>query len=125
MSTFLRIRWEDFWRGDRFSINFNPNFLISDKLSVRIEYDFDDISLSQGQLTSHLVNSILRYNFSNVWLTTTTMQFDSSEDLYNLNFRLNHIYRPGDDLSLVFNRASDNERTDWSVLLKVTHSFDF
>jgi len=124
-STFQRIRWEDFWGGDRFSITFNPNFIISDKLSVRIEYDFDDISLPQGQLTSHLVNSIFRYNLTNVWLTTTTLQYESTEDLYNLNFRLNYIYRPGDDVFLVFNRTSDNERTDWSVLLKVTHSFDF
>ena len=125
LSTFLRIRWEEFWGGDRFAITFNPNFIISDKLSVRIEYDFDDISLPQGQLTTHLVNSIFRYNLSNVWLTTTTLQFDSSKDLYNLNFRLNYIYRPGDDVFLVFNRTSDNVRTDWSVLLKVTHSFDF
>ena len=125
LSTFLRIRWEEFWEGDRFAITFNPNFIISDKLSVRIEYDFDDISLPQGQLTTHLVNSIFRYNLSNEWLTTTTLQFDSSEDLYNLNFRLNYIYRPGDDVFLVFKRTSDNVRTDWSVLLKVTRSFDF
>jgi len=125
LSTFLRIRWEEFWGGDRWSMTFNPNFIISDKLSARIEYDFDDISLPQGQLTSHLVNSILRYNFNNLWLTTTTLQYDSTEDLYNLNFRLNYIYRPGDDVFLVFNRTSDDERTDWSVLLKVTHSFDF
>jgi len=125
LSTFLRIRWEEFWGGDRFSTTFNPNFIISDKLSIRIEYEFDDISLPQGQLTTHLVNSIFRYNLSNVWLTTTTLQFDSSEDLYNLNFRLNYIYRPGDDVFLVFNRTSDNVRTDWSVLLKVTRSFDF
>ncbi len=124
-STFQRIRWEDFWGGDRFSVTFNPNFIISDKFSVRIEYDFDDISLPQGQLTSHLVNSIFRYNLTNVWLTTTTLQYESTEDLYNLNFRLNYIYRPGDDVFLVFNRTSDTERTDWSVLLKVTQSFDF
>jgi len=124
-SIFQRIRWEDFWGGDRFSINFNPNFLITDKLSVRIQYDFDDISLPQGQLTSHVINSVFRYNFSNEWLTSTTLQYDSTEDLYNLNFRLNYIYRPGDDVFLVFNRTSDNARTDWSVLLKVTHSFDF
>ena len=111
--------------GDRFSINFNPNFLITDKLSVRIQYDFDDISLPQGQLTSHVVNSVFRYNLTNEWLTSTTLQYDSTEDLYNLNFRLNYIYRPGDDVFLVFNRTSDPERTDWSVVLKVTHSFDF
>jgi hypothetical protein len=124
-SVFQRIRWEDFWGGDRFSINLNPNFIISDKLSATIEYNFDDISLPQGQLTSHLVNSVFRYNLTNVWLTTTTLQYESTEDLYNLNFRLNYIYRPGDDVFFVFNRTSDNERTDWSVLLKVTHSFDF
>jgi len=79
-------------------MTFNLNFILTDKLTARIEYDFDDISLPQGQLTSHLVNSILRYNFNNLWLTTTTLQYDSTEDLYNLNFRLNYIYRPGDDV---------------------------
>ena len=124
-SIFQRIRWEDFWGGDRFSINFNPNFLITDQLSLRIQYDFDDISLPQGQLTSHVVNSTFVFNLTNLWLTTTTFQYDSADDLYNLNFRLNYIYRPGDDVFLVFNRTSDQESTDWSVLLKVTHSFDF
>ena len=124
-STFQRIRWEDFWGGNRFSINFDPNFLITDQLSLRIQYAFDDISLPQGQITSHVVNSTFVFNLTNLWLTTTTFQYDSADDLYNLNFRLHYIYRPGDDVFLVFNRTSDQERTDWSVLLKVTHSFDF
>ena len=124
-SSFQRIGWEDFWGGDRWSIFLNPNFILTDKLTASIEYNFDDISLPQGQLTSHVINSVFQYNLTNEWLTSTTLQYDSTEDLYNLNFRLNYIYRPGDDVFLVFNRTSDQERTDWSVLLKVTHSFDF
>ena len=90
-----------------------------------IQYTFDDISLPQGQITSHVVNSVLRYDFSTSWLTSTTLQYDSIKDLLNLNFRLNYIYRPGDDVFFVFNRTSEPDQADWSVALKVTHSFDF
>ena len=124
-SSFQSVRWEDFWGGDRFSIQLNPNLVLTDQLTLAAQYTFDDISLPQGQLTSHVVNSVLRYNLNNSWLTSTTLQYDSTEDLFNLNFRLNYIYRPGDDVFLVFNRVSDPDRADWSVLLKVTHSFDF
>ena len=124
-STFQRFLWEGFWGGDHFSIRFNPNLVLTDQLTVAIQYTFDDISLPQGQLTSHVVNSVLRYNVNNSWLTSTTLQYDSTEDLFNLNFRLNYIYRPGDDVFLVFNRTSDPDQADWSVALKVTHSFDF
>ena len=103
-SSFQSFRWEDFWGGDHFSIRFNPNLVLTDKLTAEIRYTFDDISLPQGQITSHVINSVLRYDFSTSWLTSTTLQYDSIEDLLNLNFRLNYIYRPGDDVFFVFNR---------------------
>ena len=124
-SSFQRILWEEFWGGDHFSVRFNPNLVLTDKLTAEIQYTFDDISLPQGQITSHVVNSVLRYNFSTSWLTSTTLQYDSIEDLLNLNFRLNYIYRPGDDVFFVFNRTSEPDQADWSVALKLTHSFDF
>ena len=124
-STFQRFLWEGFWGGDHFSIRFNPNLVLTDQLTLGAQYTFDDISLPQGQLTSHVLNSVLRYNLNNSWLTSTTLQYDSTEDLFNLNLRLNYIYRPGDDVFLVFNRTSEPETVDWSVALKVTHSFDF
>ena len=49
---------------------------------------------------------------------------------WGLNLRLNYIYRPGDDIFLVFNRTMTDrglasEERSWSVLLKITHTFDF
>lgn len=125
ISNFFGVGWEDFWGGDRFSIEMSPNLILSDQVTVEIDYNFDEISLPQGQLTSHVINTIVRYNWTNSWLTSTTAQYDSSEELFNLNFRLNYIYRPGDDVFFVFNRTRTNLSTDWSVALKVTRSFDF
>lgn len=125
ISNFFGVGWEDFWGGDRFSIEMSPNLILSDQVTVEIDYNFDEISLPQGQLTSHVINTIVRYNLTNSWLTSTTAQYDSSEELFNLNFRLNYIYRPGDDVFFVFNRTRTNLSTDWSVALKVTRSFDF
>ncbi len=44
-------------------------------------------------------------------------------------FRLNYIYRPGDDLFIVYNdsrnRTDSPAEMDRSLVIKLTHSFDF
>jgi len=42
-----------------------------------------------------------------------------------INFRLNWIYQPGDDLFLVYNQEGSSGQIDRAVILKFTHSFDF
>ncbi len=46
-----------------------------------------------------------------------------------VNFRLNYIYRPGDDLFIVFNEFRDRSQAttdlDRQLIVKFTHSFDF
>ena len=47
----------------------------------------------------------MNVNLSNRWLTTTLAQYDSASQRHVLYVRLNYIYRPGDDLFIVFNQA--------------------
>ena len=70
-------------------------------------------------------NIRINYNFTNDWLTSTTVQYDSIQDLVNFNFRLNWIYQPGDDLFVVYNQTRRAGQTDRAIILKFTHSFDF
>jgi len=67
----------------------------------------------------------INYNFTNNWLTSTILQYDNLSDRFLVNFRLNWIYRPGDDLFVVFNQSRNADLTDRALIVKFTHSFDF
>ncbi len=118
-------RENGFWGGSRTSLGINPWIKWSGNLSFEIEYAFDRIELPNGEFSSNVSNVRINYNFTNNWLTSTTIQRDNIEDLVNINFRLNYIYRPGDDLFVVYNQTRRMERTDRAFILKFTHSFDF
>ena len=131
MSGFFQFQREiDFWDGDRTTLNLSPRIRWSENLSFDIQYRLDDVRLPAGEFTSSVSNIGINYNFTNNWLTTTTLQYDNLSDLFNINFRLNWIYRPGDDLFVVFTQTRRGQGdgivlTDRQFIVKFTHSFDF
>ncbi|MCZ6876900.1 MAG: DUF5916 domain-containing protein, partial [Acidobacteria bacterium] len=126
VSGFFQLQREnDFWDGHRTTLTLNPNIKWSQNLSFEIQYRLDDVVLPGGEFSSSVSNVGINYNFTNEWLTSTTLQYDNLEDLFNINFRLNYIYRLGDDLFVVFNQTRRSDLTDRAVIVKLTHSFDF
>jgi len=88
------------------------------------------VELPQGAFTSHVVNARMNLNLSNRWLTTTLAQHDSTARRSQVYVRLNYIYRPGDDIFVVFNQSRDrllslSGKPDRSIMLKMTYSVDF
>ena len=118
-------RENDFWDGERTTLNLNPSIKWSQNLSFDIEYRLDDVVLPGGEFSSSVSNVGIHYNVSNQWLASTTVQYDNLEDLVSINFRLNYIYRPGDDLFVVYNQTRRSDLTDRKLILKFTHSFHF
>ncbi|MDA2934250.1 carbohydrate binding family 9 domain-containing protein [Acidobacteria bacterium AH-259-D05] len=118
-------RENGFWGGNRLTMNLSPDLKWSENLSFAFQFRLDDVELPQGEFSSKVSNIRINYNFTNNWLTSTTVQYDSIRDLVNVNFRINWIYRTGDDLFLVFNQARTSSLTDRAIILKFTHSFDF
>jgi len=114
-----------FWGGDRVSMNLNPRLKLSEKLSFGFQFRLDDVDLPEGEFTSKVSKIEINYNFNNNWLTRTTLQYDSIQDVLSANFRLNWIHRAGDDLFLVVNTIRRGDLTDRGIILKYTHSFDF
>ncbi len=116
--------------GRRHQWQINPVFKLSSRFSTDIAYSINRIALFGGELnTFHQVNSGLNFAFSRKWLTSTTLQYNSDRDVIGINFRLNYIYRPGDDLFIVYNdsrnRTDSPAEMDRSFVIKLTHSFDF
>ena len=107
-----------------------PSVRFSSRFSLGINYAINRITVpGQEVAVLHQVNNRLNIALSRKWLTSTLVQYNSSGDLLGVNFRLNYIYRPGDDLFIVFNEFRENSGPvtdiDRSVIVKFTHSFDF
>ena len=114
---------------------------------MEIKYELSDASFPQGKFTDHTIDTRVNYNFNNQWLTSTTIQYNSvdssgsaiqhlnSNSFWGVNFRLNYIFRPGDDFFLIYNEGRRDQdlrlgpafdlRKDRSLQLKLTYSLDF
>ncbi|MCH7805471.1 MAG: carbohydrate binding family 9 domain-containing protein [Acidobacteria bacterium] len=116
--------------GRRHQWQINPVFKLSSRFSADVAYSINRISLFGGEpVTFHQVNNSINVALSRKWLTSTTIQYNSDRDVIGINFRLNYIYRPGDDLFVVYNdsrnRTDSPAEMDRSFVIKLTHSFDF
>jgi hypothetical protein len=126
----LRYGVGDFYGGTRHYVQLAPAFRPMPLVSVEASYEYNDVALPQGAFTTHVVNGRMNVNPSNKWLTTTIAQYDSAASRRVLFFRLNYIFRPGDNLFVVFNQTSQpgahgGDQRDRAVMLKMTYAFDF
>ena len=122
-------RW-GFFEGRKIELRLEPQIKVSEALSFDVIYALDDVDLPQGAFTSHVINTRANYSFSNQWLTSYTVQYSSLDDFMNFRFRLNYIYRPGDDIFFIYNEGRNVDELESgllgrSIMLKWTRSFDF
>lgn len=152
-----RFRWEQnygyYGGGSLNGLRFEGRLRVNEQFSVEPQYELNKASLNAGNyiddagnfpqqagtFTDHVVNTRLNYNFNNQWLSSTIVQYNSTDSFWGFNFRLNYIFRPGDDLFLVYNEGRQaifdpdgsqiagvfDGRKDRSLQLKLTYSFDY
>jgi hypothetical protein len=133
-----------FFGGDLNVLQLRPRLKVTEQVSVELQYELNrgkfqpgkfadetgTFPSTEGRFTDHVVNTRLNYNFNNEWLTSTTVQYNNNESFLGFNFRLNYIFRPGDDFFLVYNEGRrvggilDGQR-ERTVQAKVTYSFDY
>jgi Domain of unknown function (DUF5916) len=124
-----------FYGGNMYKFQLTPVLKLSRQFSIETNYEIDDASLPaqpgfKGDFLQHIVNVSINYSFNNQWLTSSTIQYDNIGDFFGYHFRLNYIFRPGDDLFLVYNEGRqtggpDDGKTDRTLKAKLTYSFDF
>jgi hypothetical protein len=124
-----------FYGGNMYKFQLTPVLKVSRQFSVETNYEIDNASLPvqpgfKGDFLQHIVNVSVNYSLNNQWLTSSTIQWDNIGDFFGFHFRLNYIFRPGDDFFLIYNEgrqvggAEDNV-TDRTLKAKLTYSFDF
>lgn len=117
-----------FYGGERRYVRVTPAYQPAPAFSLETSYEANDIALPAGAFVTHVVNARANLNVSNRWLTTALVQYDSASRREVLFFRLNFIYRPGDDLFIVLNRTRERgtgRPADYALLVKLTYSLDF
>lgn len=126
----LRVGGGEFYSGTRRYVRFAPAWRPWPVLSVESTYEFNDVTLPEGPFTTHVVNTRTNVNLSNRWLTTTLAQYDTASQRNLVYFRLNYIYRPGDDLFMVYSQSQQNgaasgRQPDRTLMVKLTYSLDY
>jgi hypothetical protein len=121
--------------GRRWRWQINPTIKLSERFSAQMQYEINQIALfgAKDLQAFHQINSRVNYNFNRQWLTSTTIQYTTTGNLIGVNARLNYIYRPGDNIFVVFNNFTTDTtegsrpvtQLDRSFVVKMTHSFDF
>jgi hypothetical protein len=126
----LRVGGGEFYSGTRRYVRFAPAWRPSSLLSFESAYEFNDVELREGAFTTHVLNARMYVNLSNRWLTTTLAQYDSASHRSVVYFRLNYIFRPGDDVFVVYTQSRQTGRgltdpPDRALMVKLTYSLDF
>lgn len=121
----------DFYTGRQTTLEFGPQFKITSNLSIDPSYEWNRISMPGGlRFSTHEFNGSVNYAFNRRWLTRTTVQLNSQDKEYLFNFRLNYIFRPGDDIFVVYNESRNygsgitNRLQDRAFIVKFTYSLD-
>ena len=125
----LRIETGGFFNGSRTSIGGSVQVKPSQNLSLDPGYEWNRISLPDTSFSTQEFNGQVNYSFSQKWLTRTTFLLDSQGKEYTVNFRLNYIFRPGDDLFVVYNETrsygSVGGLLNRALIVKLTYSLDY
>ncbi|MBI2818798.1 MAG: carbohydrate binding family 9 domain-containing protein [Acidobacteria bacterium] len=119
-----------YYGGNYYFWRFGPVLKVTQNLSLGVDYTVNDITLPGGSFVDHIVNARVNYAFNNQWLTSTTIQYDRESSFLGFNFRLNYIFRPGDDFFLIYNETRRvggplEGQKDRTLQTKLTYSFDF
>jgi hypothetical protein len=120
----------EFYSGRAANIDVGAEFRPTPNLSFEPSMEWSRISLPGAPaFSTKELNTELNYSFNQQWLTRSTFLLNSQDKEYTFNFRLNYIYRPENDLFIVYNetRAYGAGRAllNRALIVKLTYSIDF
>lgn len=117
-----------FYDGTIADVELSPLIRANANLSFSPAFEWSQISRRGLTFTTRELNAVVDYSLSQKWLTRSTAVWNSQDREVLANFRLNYIFRPGDDLFVVYSQSSlygDAERpADHTFTVKLTYSLD-
>lgn len=100
----------EFFDGHRRQFAIDGGLRFGSKFNIQPSYEFNDVSLTNGDERVHLVTARVVYSFSPRLSTRALIQWNSFRKEINTNFRLRFLTTPGSDMFIVYNerRATDD-----------------
>ena len=79
------------------------------RIALDLGLEQNHVELPSGEFTANLLSIRGTYSFSTRLSTNLLVQYNSLDEVFSTNLRVNFIHRPGSDLFLVFTeeRGSD------------------
>lgn len=107
----VRVRYGDFFNGERFGLITGLNVRAQPWGTFGINYEFNKVQLAEGfgETTLHLLRANTEISFSNTMFWTTSLQYNSQSENYNIFSRFQWRFKPMSDFFLVY---TDNYTTD-------------
>jgi len=126
----LSVGGGDYYGGTRTSYGASATFRFNEKFSVSPRYDFNRVQHPSASFDTHVAGTRASYNFSERWLTSALIQYNSLSERLSVYARLRFIYRTGNDFFLVYKSTTRYDLgysgvADHGLIAKFTRSFDF
>ena len=125
-------RTGNFLTGSRTNLIGDLSWKPSRRFAAAFRYDWNDISLAQGNFITRLTRLTTDVNFSSTLYWVSLIQYDNVSELIGINTRLNWIPKAGQEGLIVFNHSlQDRDRDDvfrselLDVSVKLNYTFRF
>jgi hypothetical protein len=112
--------WGDFFTGARRDLELGLTAKPNTHVYVSLQYERNDVSLSEGDFSVHVITLSADYNFSPNVSWANLLQYDSESRVLGVQSRFRWILKPGSDLFVVINRGW--YRSEWDN--RYTRSYD-
>jgi hypothetical protein len=123
----VRLERGGYYDGTITTVSLSPSVRPNSKLSLSSSFQWSQITRTSQFITRQL-NTQVNYSLSQKWLTRTTLIVNSQNRTVGANFRLNYIFRPGDDLFFVYSESRGYGDTgglnNRAFIVKMTYSLD-
>jgi hypothetical protein len=115
-----------FYGGHLLSARGTLSLAPSPQVALALGYTRNDVEVLNGAFVADIYSIRAAYSFSTKLSTNVLVQYNSLDDAFSTNVRLNFIHRPGSDLFIVFTENRGDERPLWNVMdrglvMKITY----
>lgn len=122
----------DFYGGDRQNVSTSLSWNQSRYFVMSVDYDWNDISLPQGDFITRLTSVSTQVAFSNTLYWVSLVQYDNLSEEVGINTRLQWIPQAGQEAFIVLNHNmqdwdKDNrfESASSDIAIKLRYTFRF
>jgi hypothetical protein len=117
-----------FFDGSLTTFELSPSFRPNANLSVIPSFEWNRIDRGDFTFITRELNTEINYALNQKWLTRSAVVLNSQDRSILTNLRLNYIFRPGDDLFVVYSEARTYGElggpVNRALIVKITYSID-